>query len=319
MNKEQLHERQNRVYGVLDVATKPAQWLIGGVQLVILLFIVADVCIVVPIYYFLHGGTFSSFQFAVGCWILGFLVMLFGAPWYTSFWGAVIFCSLFWWDINKSDASGNVFLAVLWLYEGVGLLWVAVKVITWLQKRRSNRTRNCEIYSATLAPAPQPKAVAGLQVDTSVRSTDWDAPLPEELRVEVQHALDSICDELESAFAADNPLSEASDASVDSMPLNDAIRSTVEWFAAVSNQMGVLVQKAEAKAFASPEEAGQAIRSFFAMQEKTCSRMESMIARIKRELPTFSVTELEDMLAIVKQQRAELSQFALRAGFVQSR
>jgi len=128
-------EQQDRVYGVLDVVTKPVQWLIGGVKMLFLLLIVAGVCIVAPIYYFLHGGGFASFEFELGCWVLGFLIMLFGAPAYTFIWGAVIFCSLFFWNINATESSGNLFMAVLWLYEGVGLTWVGAKILMWAERR----------------------------------------------------------------------------------------------------------------------------------------------------------------------------------------
>jgi hypothetical protein len=135
--KEQLLERQARVYEVADFATKPAQWVIGGLKLLFLLVVAAGVCIGAPIYAYLHGGYFSWFQFGVGCWILGLVVMFFGAPWYTLFWGAVIFVSLFWWDINKDEASGNLFLAVLWLYEGVGFLLILTRIVLWVRSRRA--------------------------------------------------------------------------------------------------------------------------------------------------------------------------------------
>jgi hypothetical protein len=134
-----LRERQERVYEVLDVATKPAQLVIGGLQFFFLLLVIAAVCIVAPIYAYLHGDGFSSFQFAAGCWVLGFVIMFFGAPFYTVFWGAVIFISLFWWDINANEASHNLFAAVLWLYEGIGLLLILSRIVRWARRRRAQR------------------------------------------------------------------------------------------------------------------------------------------------------------------------------------
>jgi hypothetical protein len=135
-DEERLRERQGRVYEVLDVATKPAQLVIGGLQFLFLLLVIAVACIVAPIYAYLHGGVFSAFQFAAGCWVLGFLIMFFGAPGYTVFWGAVIFISLFWWDINKDDASHNLFAVVLWLYVGIGHLLIISRIVRWARKRR---------------------------------------------------------------------------------------------------------------------------------------------------------------------------------------
>jgi hypothetical protein len=140
----ELLERQARVFGVLDVITKPVQWLIGGAKVVFLLLVAAVVCIGVPIYGYLHGGSFNLVQFALGCWILGFVVMFFGAPWYTLFTGAAIFCSLFWWDINKDAASQSMFITVVWMYEGVGLLLVAAKLFRLFRKQRAN-SRKYEI------------------------------------------------------------------------------------------------------------------------------------------------------------------------------
>jgi hypothetical protein len=121
---------------VLDVITKPVQWLIGGVKVFFLLLVAAGLCIGVPVYTYLHGGSFSLLQFGLGCWILGFVVMFFGVPWYSLFAGAAIFCSLFWWDINKDASSQSMFITVMWFYEGVGLLWTVAKLLRWASERR---------------------------------------------------------------------------------------------------------------------------------------------------------------------------------------
>ncbi len=51
--REELLERQARVYEVLDYATKPAQWFIGGIKAVVLLLVFAGVSIIGPIYYYM--------------------------------------------------------------------------------------------------------------------------------------------------------------------------------------------------------------------------------------------------------------------------
>jgi energy-coupling factor transporter transmembrane protein EcfT len=139
-----MNNSEARVFGVLDIITKPLQWLIGGIKALFLLLIVAGVCIIAPIYSCLHGGGFSSFEFALGCYILGFLIMLFGAPIYTTIWCAAIFFSLMWWDINASQSSQLQFIAVAWVYEGVGLCWVGTKIGFKVNERRERRATRKE-------------------------------------------------------------------------------------------------------------------------------------------------------------------------------
>jgi hypothetical protein len=134
-------ESEQSGHSLLHIVTTPIRWILGGVQAILLLLIIAGVCVIGSISHFMQGGVFDSFQFACGCWILGFLIMLFGAPLYTIFWGAVIYCSLFWWDINKSDSSSNLFVAVMWIYEGVGLLLVYAKVADWAKRRKKEPVR----------------------------------------------------------------------------------------------------------------------------------------------------------------------------------
>jgi hypothetical protein len=136
--RDALLSSQARVFGVLDVITKPVQWFIGGVKVFFLLLVAAGVCIGVPIYGYFQSGSFNSAQFALGCWILGFVVMFFGALWYSLFAGAAIFCSLFWWHINQDAASQSIFITVLWIYEGIGLLLVAAKIFRYFRKRQAN-------------------------------------------------------------------------------------------------------------------------------------------------------------------------------------
>jgi uncharacterized ion transporter superfamily protein YfcC len=38
-----MHEREGRAYGLLDIVTKPLQWIIGGIQIILLLLIVGGV------------------------------------------------------------------------------------------------------------------------------------------------------------------------------------------------------------------------------------------------------------------------------------
>jgi DnaJ-domain-containing protein 1 len=135
----------------------PLRWLLDGVKAILFLLIVAGVCIIGSVQHFLQGGAFDSFQFAIGCWILGFLVMLFGAPLYTLFWGAAIYCSLFWWNINESESSSSLFSTVLWLYEGFGLLLVTTRIRHWANRRKQARERSVKAKTDS-SPEPPPKS-----------------------------------------------------------------------------------------------------------------------------------------------------------------
>ena len=109
---------------------KSDQMLLSGVKLAFLLLLVAAVCLVGPLYQHFHG-TVTVPPMALGWFLLGFVLMFFGAPWYTFSWGLLIFSSLFWWDINKSHVTGTIFVTLMWLYEGVGLTWVLWKLLRW--------------------------------------------------------------------------------------------------------------------------------------------------------------------------------------------
>jgi len=132
--RDLLQRREARVFEVLDYATKPAQWIIGGVHSVLLLLILAGACIVTPIYYLLHGGTFSTVQFVAGCAIIGFLVILFAAPYYFVLAGAMAFGYLMYVSETPNGEFKSVIALCLW--ECVGLLHVGLKVRRWFWKRR---------------------------------------------------------------------------------------------------------------------------------------------------------------------------------------
>lgn len=302
--REQLLERQARVYEVADFATKPAQWFIGGIKAVFLLLVFAGVCIIGPIYYFLHGGSFSSFQFGVGCWILGLLVMFFGAPWYTLFWGAVIFCSLYWWDINKDDASGNQFIAVLWLYEGVGLLLVAAKIVRWAKHRRQQR-----------------ESVGDDTIESAATSYTSDEPqylptteglTPESRLSAVPHALiESKDTRPQRSLGAGHPVDD-----IDNMPLRDALNSTVAMFASVSSRMKDVLGRLQRGEYRTREEAERVVHEFMSMQRRVSERFEAVIARMKREDPTYPVAEFEQTLADFRASMEQVEEVALAKGLL---
>ncbi len=106
MNREeqQLLERQNRVYGVLDVATKPAQWFLGGLQLLLFGLVLAGMAIGTPIYYFCTGGTVTLAMLTTAGLSLAAVILFFLSPWYFVFGGIVYWMGLgFWGESHDPD------------------------------------------------------------------------------------------------------------------------------------------------------------------------------------------------------------------------
>lgn len=307
-----LLERQARVYEVADIATKPAQWLIGGVKFVFLLLIFAGVCVVGPIYAVMHGGSFSSFQFAIGCWIVGFVIMLFGVPWYTVIWGVAIYGTLFFWNINANESSGNLFIAVLWVYECVGLLLVALKISHWFSTRQERREASqtvCVPDSVGLEcqpqlPPPQHALIAPAE-------TTLDSPVPEDLRAKLVASLQSIADEGELLISLNRRQS-----AIDAMPLTNAMKATNTLLGEMRDGVQVLSKQMATGEFSTPEEASAAIYRFLTMQKTAEEALSSMITRLKRESAPYPITEMEEVLAGLRATTAQAERTAAAKGLL---
>ncbi len=121
---------QERVYGVLDIVTKPIQWFIGGLQVLGFFLLVAVVAIVTPVYHFLTTGTASSTQIGVALFVLGLVILFFTAPWYTVLGSISLFATMFFYSASQPDTpvpSYETVRNVLFAFQLVGYLWVAVK------------------------------------------------------------------------------------------------------------------------------------------------------------------------------------------------
>jgi hypothetical protein len=116
MNREeqQLLDRQNRVFGVLDVATKPAQWLIGGFEVLLALVAGALFLICAPIYYFVEYGAGAVTGNMVYWSILTCfaIVLLYQKPRYTTYTslGSLLFIGLWINTHHKLIVGPNVYL-----------------------------------------------------------------------------------------------------------------------------------------------------------------------------------------------------------------
>ena len=62
-----------------------------------------------------------------------------------------------------------------------------------------------------------------------------------------------------------------------------------------------------------------AVGEDLAMLQSAINRLQRLIRRFERELPSFPRTELESSLATFIQQRAKVIDAAVRAGFIQAR
>jgi hypothetical protein len=383
-----MPESEQRAHGLFDIIMTPLRWLLDGVKTILFLLIVAGVCIIGSVQHFLQGGVFDSFQFAIGCWILGFLIMLFGAPLYTIFWGAAIYCSLFWWDINQSESSGNLFDTVLWLYEGLGLLLVTTKIRHWANRRKQARGRSEKAKTDSIPktyPKSKPRNDARAPHSQRVRN---GPPTPNKRRTSSRTSDDSIYADVESLIAAarksdckqcedayhvlgvengadaasvkeayrdlakvwhpdrfaddDTRLKKkaeeqfekihaayshlrehqppsSSDIGIEKMPLQQAVECITAAFIEINGKVLLLCARIATAGVADRDDVCLAVGEDLAMLQSAINRLQRLIRRFEREMPSFPRTELESSLATCIQQRARVIDAAVRARFIQAR
>ena len=127
---------QERVYGVLDIVTKPIQWFIGGFKVLGFLLLAAAFAIVTPVYHLVTTGTASALEIEIAIFVIGLLILFFNAPWYTVIGGIALFATALFYSAFNPDApapSYELVRNVLWGFQLVGFVWVAFK------RRRRNR------------------------------------------------------------------------------------------------------------------------------------------------------------------------------------
>src|SRR5512140_721682 len=103
-DRDLLAERQSRVYEVLDIATKPAQWFLGGLKLLLLGVIIVAVLVGTPFYYWFTGGTVTGDMVLNAVLALSTLVLFCMCPWYVVV-GGVLFWGTFgfWLDAHPDQ------------------------------------------------------------------------------------------------------------------------------------------------------------------------------------------------------------------------
>lgn len=121
---------EERVYGVLDIITKPLQWFIGGLKVLGFLLLLAVVAIVTPVYHLVTTGTASAMEIEIAIFVIGLLVLFFTAPWYTVLGGIALLATAFFYSAFNPDSAApsyELVRNVLWGFQLVGFLWVGAK------------------------------------------------------------------------------------------------------------------------------------------------------------------------------------------------
>lgn len=160
---------------VLDIITKPLQFLFGGLRVLAFLLLAAVIAIFTPIYHLLTTGTASAMEIEVALFVIGLIVLFFSAPWFTVLGGTAMLVALFLYFAVHPDGSvpsPELVRGVLWGFQLVGFVWVGVK------RRSSNqavpRTGTMRGGIQTLGldgiPAPERPVYEEVQFD---KAPDW--------------------------------------------------------------------------------------------------------------------------------------------------
>jgi hypothetical protein len=137
-------DRQDRVFEVLDVATKPAQFAIGMVKMFFIIIILFAVAIGTPIYVYFTGGTVTPLQLELAGTVILFIFTFLVAPWYTVLGGIVAFigfmCLICVPSFQATIPVGDAFFSYVlgWIF------WFCViGILQWLF-RKMNRPPKTE-------------------------------------------------------------------------------------------------------------------------------------------------------------------------------
>ena len=142
--QEELIRHQNNVYKVLDVATKPAQWFLGGLQVLFLGLFAAGAAIVIPIYLVFTGHAVSDAQLWLAVFALAAIVLFFLCPWYFVCGGITYFAIVshsIWGHQTTFNTIVGLFLVLGYTQRFVR--WVITKYLKEREKRQ---------YEATMTP-----------------------------------------------------------------------------------------------------------------------------------------------------------------------
>jgi hypothetical protein len=110
----------------------------------------------------------------------------------------------------------------------------------------------------------------------------------------------------------------SSDSDIEKMPLQQAVVCITAEFKAINGKALLLCARIAKAGVADRDDVCLAVGEDLAMFQSAINRLQRLIRRFERELPSFPRTVLESSLATFIQQRAEVIDVAVRAGFIQA-
>ena len=108
----------------------------------------------------------------------------------------------------------------------------------------------------------------------------------------------------------------SSDIDIEKMPLQQAVICTTAEFIAINGKALLLCARIAKAGVADRDDVCLAVGEDLAMLQSAINRLQRLIRRFERELPSFPRMELESSLATFMQQRARVIDAAVRAGLI---
>jgi hypothetical protein len=304
-DEERLLRRQDNVYELLDVATKPAQWFLGGLKLLLLAVIIVAVLVGTPFYYWFTGGTVTADMVLNAVLALSTLVLFFLCPWYVVVGGVLFWVSFgFWLDAHPDQ---TVFQSPRNMHLGFVLFGYGQYAVRLAIKHLGKPS-----YSGIDIPSIQVSDVPNGETLTP------GSPIPDHQGHRLNGILESMNEDMEAVL--DKPercaalLPQVAD--IDQMPLNDALNATNVMVAAVASRMRELADAWSAGTYHTREDAARDAQEFLATQQRVITRLTAVIARLKRENFPYPTFELEESVAHLRAMRARVVQIALAKGLI---
>jgi hypothetical protein len=309
--REQLLDRQARVYEVLNVATKPAQWFLGGLKLFLFAIIIVIVLVATPFYLLFTHQTVTGGDLLAALNAVAALVLFILCPYYVVLGGPLYFVTTAWWleTYHEDWLASGWFTLSRWFF-----VWVAIGYGWFLLKRWFGRPQDSDYQ---LFPHPSTPAVEVSSPATHEVLTE-DSPLPEHMQQRMQAVLRSIIAEGEAVLREQGDTNESlvpQVADIESMPLGEALRSTNAMLHAVSARMRELVASSALQgAHTDYREASSEVREVLGMQQAVEERLTSVINRLKCEDAPYPVIAMEHELNVLRMTGAQIRQVARSKG-----
>jgi hypothetical protein len=111
----------------------------------------------------------------------------------------------------------------------------------------------------------------------------------------------------------------SSDIDIEKMPLQQAVVCITAEFKAINGKALLLCARIATAGVGDRDDVCLAVGEDLAMLQSAINRLQRLIRRFEREVPSFPRTELESLLTTFMQQRAEVIDVAVRAGFIEAR